>query len=51
MNIIEYSNMKVKKLVDFFAFIGAQVEEDDLVSVTLNDPGKEYRSFWTSSRV
>ena len=47
MNINDYS-MKVKKLVDSLASIGALIEDDDLVFVTLNGLGREYCQFWTS---
>jgi hypothetical protein len=50
MNIIEYST-KVKNLVDVLAFIGALVDDDDLVVVTLNGLGKYYSQFCTSIAV
>ena len=36
-------SMKVEKLIDSLAFIGASIKDDDLVSVTLNGLDKEYR--------
>ncbi len=41
MNINDYST-KVKKLVDALASIGAPVDDEDLVAVTLNGLGKYY---------
>jgi hypothetical protein len=41
MNISDYST-KVKNLVDALAFIGAHVDDEDLVVVTLNGLGKDY---------
>jgi len=41
MNISDYST-KVKNLVDVFASIGAPVDDEDLVAVTLNGLGKYY---------
>ena len=41
MNINDYS-MKGYKFVDLLASIGAPIEDDDLVSMTLNSLGKEY---------
>ena len=41
LNINDYS-MKVKGLADSLGSIGAQVDDEDLVSVTLNGLGKEY---------
>ena len=41
MNINDYC-MKVKKLEDLLASIGAPVEDDDLMSITLNGLGGEY---------
>jgi len=41
MNISDYST-KVKNLVDLFASIGAPVDDEDLVAVTLNGLGKYY---------
>jgi len=46
MNINDYST-KVKNLVDAFAFIGAPVDDEDLVAVTLNGLGKDYSQFRT----
>jgi len=42
MNISDYST-KVKNLVDALASIGAPVNDEDLVDVTLNGLGKYYR--------
>jgi hypothetical protein len=39
MNISDYST-KVKNLADAFASIGAPVDDEDLVAVTLNGLGK-----------
>jgi hypothetical protein len=41
MNINDYST-KVKNLVDVLAFIGAPVDDEDLMAVTLNELGKDY---------
>jgi hypothetical protein len=41
MNINDYST-KVKNLVDALAFIGAPVNDEDLMAVTLNGLGKDY---------
>jgi hypothetical protein len=41
MNISDYS-IKVKNLAYVLAFIGAPVNEDDLMVVTLNGPRKYY---------
>ena len=43
--------MKVKKISDALASIGSPVEDDDLVSVTLNGLGKDYAQFRTSISV
>jgi hypothetical protein len=37
----------VKNLIDVFAFIGALVDDEDLVAVTLNELGKDYSQFRT----
>jgi len=50
MNISDYST-KVKNLVDGFASIGAPVDDEDLVAVTLNGLGKDYSQFRTSIAV
>jgi hypothetical protein len=50
MNINDYST-KVKNLVDVFASIGAPVDDEDLVAVTLNGLGKDYSQFRTSIAV
>jgi hypothetical protein len=47
MNISDYST-KVKNLVDALAFIGAHVDDEDLVVVTLNGLKKDYSQFCTS---
>jgi len=47
MNINDYST-KVKNLADALAFIGAPVNDEDLVAVTLNELGKDYSQFHTS---
>jgi len=47
MNINDYST-KVKNLVDVLTSIGAPVDDEDLVAVTLNGLGKNYRQFRTS---
>jgi hypothetical protein len=47
MNISDYST-KVKNLADVLAFIGALVDDEDLVAVTLNGLGKYYSQFRTS---
>ena len=47
MNIQNYS-MKVKKLADLLASIGAPVEDDDLVLGTLNGLSKVYHQFGIS---
>jgi hypothetical protein len=41
MNISDYST-KVKNLADAFTSIGAPVDDEDLVAVTLNGLGKDY---------
>jgi hypothetical protein len=41
MNINDYST-KVKNLADVLASIGALVNDEDLVAVTLNGFGKNY---------
>jgi len=50
MNISDYST-KVKNLVDVLASIGALVDDEDLVAVTLNGLGKDYSQFSTSVAV
>ncbi len=44
MNISDYST-KVKNLVDALASIGAPIDDEDLMAVTLNGLGKNYTSF------
>jgi hypothetical protein len=41
MNISDYS-IKVKNLVDALAFIGALIDDEDLVAMTLNGFKKDY---------
>jgi hypothetical protein len=50
MNINDYST-KVKNLADALASIGAPVDDEDLVAVTLNGLGKDYSQFCTSIAV
>jgi hypothetical protein len=50
MNISDYST-KVKNLVDAFASIGAPIDDEDLVAVTLNGLGKDYSKSRTSVAV
>jgi hypothetical protein len=47
MNISDYST-KVKNLADALASIGAPIDDEDLVAVTLNGLGKYYSQFCTS---
>jgi hypothetical protein len=47
MNISDYST-KVKNLADALASIGAHVDDEDLVAVTLNGLGEDYSQFRTS---
>ncbi len=47
MNINDYF-IKVKNLVDVLASIGAPINDEDLVAVTLNGLGKDYSQFRTS---
>ena len=47
MSINDY-HMKVKKIADALASIGSPMEDDDLVSMTLNGLGKDYAQFRTS---
>jgi hypothetical protein len=47
MNINDYST-KVKNLVDGLASVGALVDDEDLVAVTLNGLGKYYSQFGIS---
>jgi hypothetical protein len=44
MNINDYST-KVKNLADALASIGASVDDEDLVTMTLNGLGKDYSQF------
>jgi hypothetical protein len=46
MKISDYST-KVKNLADALASIGAPVDDEDLVDVTLNGFGKDYNQFCT----
>jgi hypothetical protein len=50
MNINDYST-KVKNLVDALASIGAPINDEDLVAMTLNGLGKDYNPFRTSIAV
>jgi hypothetical protein len=50
MNINDYS-IKVKNLADAFASIGAPIDDEDLMAVTLNGLGKDYSQFRTSIAV
>ncbi len=50
MNINDYST-KVKNLADALASIGALIDDEDLVAVTLNGLGKDYSQFRTSIAV
>jgi len=47
MNINDYST-KVKNLADVLASIGAPIDDEDLMVVTLNGVGKYYSQFHTS---
>ena len=47
LSINEYS-MKIKGLADSLGSIGAPVDDEDLVSMTWNDLGREYAQFQTS---
>jgi len=47
MNISDYST-KVKNLADVLAFIGAPIDDEDLMAITLNGLGKDYSQFCTS---
>jgi hypothetical protein len=49
MNISDYST-KVKNLADVLASIGAPVDDEDLVAVTLNRLRKDYSQFNCSSK-
>ncbi len=44
MNISDYST-KVKNLADALASIGAPIDDEDLVAMTLNGLGKDYSQF------
>jgi hypothetical protein len=46
MNISDYST-KVKNLANVFASIGAVVDDEDLMAMTLNGFGKHYSQFHT----
>jgi hypothetical protein len=50
MNINDYST-KVKNLADALASIGAPIDDEDLVAMTLNGLGKNYSQFRTSIAV
>ena len=47
LNINEYS-MKVKGLADSLGSIGAPIDDENIVSLTLNGLGREYAQFRTS---
>jgi Holliday junction resolvase RusA-like endonuclease len=47
MNINDYST-KVKNLADALTSIGAPIDDENLVAVTLNGFGKYYSQFRTS---
>jgi hypothetical protein len=46
MNINDYS-IKVKNLTNDLASIGAPIDDENLVAVTLNGLGKDYSRFQT----
>ncbi len=46
MNINDYSR-KVENLANVLASIGAPVDDEDLVAMTLNGLGKDYSQFRT----
>jgi len=50
MNINDYST-KVKNLADVLTSIGAHVDDEDLMAVTLNGLEKNYNQFHTSIAV
>jgi hypothetical protein len=50
MNIIDYST-KVKNLADALSSIGAPIDDEDLVAMTLNGLGKDYSQFCISIAV
>ncbi len=50
MSINEYS-LKIKGIVESLASINVSVDDDDLVSISLNGLGKEYKPFKTSITV
>jgi hypothetical protein len=50
MNISDYS-IKVKNLAHALTSIGAHVDDEDLVTLTLNGLGKDYSQFPTSIAV
>jgi hypothetical protein len=50
MNISDYS-IKVENLANALASIGAPVDDEDLVAITLNGLGKDYSQFRTSIAV
>jgi hypothetical protein len=47
MNINDYF-IKVKNLANVLASIGAPIDDEDLVAMTLNGLGKDYSQFRTS---
>jgi hypothetical protein len=50
MNISDYST-KVKNLADALASIGAPVDDENLMAVTLNGLGKDYSQFHTLIKI
>ncbi len=50
MTISDYST-KVKNLANALAYVGAHVDDENLVDVTLNRLGKDYSQFCTSIAV
>jgi len=50
MNINDYST-KVKNLADVLTSIGAHVDDEDLMAMTLNGLEKNYNQFHTSIAV
>jgi hypothetical protein len=50
MNINDYST-KVKNLANVLTSIGAPIDDEDLVAVTLNELGKDYNQFRISIAV
>ena len=48
---INESSMKIKGIIDSLGSIGVPIDDEGLVFVTLNGPGKEYAQFHTCIRV